>query len=132
MAFSSAGTGITDQRWIHEPRNATQLAAAVQDALDSGWLVTNLEWDGDRWVAVFAHGPTWLENGLTCNSTYHETRVALDEQAAAGRVLADLEYGNGSWCGIWFRPQVWMPTNPTPSPMPTPTLTPTPEADDNG
>ncbi len=126
MAFSSAGTGITNQRWIHEPSNATQLAAAVQGALDSGWLVTNLEWDGDRWVALFAQGPTWLENGLTCNSTYHETRVALDEQAAAGRVLADLEYGNGSWCGIWFRPQVWMPTNPTPSPLPTPTLTPTP------
>jgi hypothetical protein len=128
LMFASADTGIAGQRWVRDVTNTGELNAAVQRELDAGWWLTKLEHDGERWLALFAQGVSWQANGMTCRPTYHETRVAMDEQAAVGRELADLEYGDGSWCGVWFESAATPPPTPSPTapPTPSPTAPPTP------
>lgn len=128
LMFASAGTGVTGQRWLREATTTAELNAAVQRELDAGWWLTKLEHDGEHWLALFSQGLAWQGNGMTCRPTYHETRVAMDEHAAAGRMLADLEYGNGAWCGVWFVPLVVPPPTPSPTLQPTPAPTPMPTA----
>ena len=101
--YGRNGSGITEQQYFTDV-GGQGLSDLIQQQYDAGWVLTGLEFDGYLWTVMFSKGMPWRQTGVYWAESYHDLRVWFDGQAAAGKFVHEIEYGDLGWAAIWFEP----------------------------